>query len=161
EGKLEPCAQHVGRQPMKDFLATIVEQSVEYPIRHFRVHRIPFSNDREQSLFVVAIDDSPAAPHQAKDERVYYYRIDGHSKPAPHFHIELLRNRLTRTVLEIKEIGYRVQSVDREAGQLHVNLNVVVENVSLQSATTWGVHVKQDLDCFGWTEKTTGKELAD
>ena len=141
--QIEHCEQQVGRETMKDYLATMVEQCVEQPIRHFRVHRIPLTDDATQSLFVIAIEDSPAAPHQAKDERNYYYRIDGHSKPAPHFHLELLRNRMSRAVLEITNIDYAVKSIDSKQAQLHVALKVSVENKSLQCATAWGIYVKR------------------
>ncbi|MCC7337859.1 MAG: ATP-binding protein [Pirellulaceae bacterium] len=106
---VEPCDQQVGRQSMSDYLSVLVEQSVEYPIRDFRIHRVPVAADTTQSVYVLEIKDSPAAPHQAKIEKTYYYRIDGHSKPAPHFHLELLRNRHTKSVLEINRIEYSIR----------------------------------------------------
>lgn len=150
--QLESCEQAVGRQPMKDFLATMVEQSVEYPIRHFQVHRIPFANEPAMSVFVVAIEDSPAAPHQAKEERIYYYRIDGHSKPAPHFHVELLRNRMTKAVLQVMDIDYVFQGVEHRdtSPRLNIALTVTVENQSLQSATNWGVYIKTCREDYRW-----------
>ncbi len=161
-GKLEPCPENVGRQVMKDYLSTMVEQSVEYPIRHFRVHRIPFTGDPSKSVFVVAIEDSPAAPHQSKEDRTYYYRIDGHSKPAPHFHVELLRNRVTKAVLKIIDVDYVLQtpSVLGESWGVSIALNVTVENVSFQSATPWGVLVKHMAGHREWTATRVGVNLA-
>jgi hypothetical protein len=158
DGKPEPCEAAVGRQPMKDFLATMVEQSVESPIRHFKVHRIPFTSDPDKSIFVVAIEDSPAAPHHAKDERNYFYRIDGHSKPAPHFHVELLRNRMTKAVLQINEIEYGIRSLNRNSPHATVDvvLDIEVENVSFQSATDWGIHIKQVRGHNDWRWKLDG-----
>jgi hypothetical protein len=152
---IEPCEQQVGRESMKDYLATMVEQSVEYPLRHFRVHRVPLTSDPAKSIFVIAIEDSPAAPHQAKDERNYYYRIDGHSKPAPHFHVELLRNRMTKAVLGIVSTDYTLQTPSESPGSWTFNfaLRLTVENQSLQSASAWGVHVKCCQEDWRWKSK--------
>ena len=160
--QLEACETAVGRQPMKDYLATMVEQSVEYPIRHFRVHRVPFKSDPDKAVFVIAIEDSPAAPHQAKEERVYYYRIDGHSKPAPHFHVELLRNRVTKAVLQIADIDYTLQTPQfGDAPRLNIALRVDVENISLQCATHWGIHVKHPRENYRWTFGPDRKPLTE
>ena len=159
--QLEPCAMVKGRQPMEDFLSALVEQSVEYPIRHFRIHKVHFQDDKQKVVFVVEIDDSPAAPHQAKDEKTYYYRISGHSKPAPHFHLELLRNRLTKPVLEIKEIEFK--TISRPIKQNHpkwmVTLVMAVENASLQVATNWGVHMNQGNKLQKWRLPRVGGTL--
>ena len=143
----QPCEQYVGRQPMRDYLSALTEQSVEYPIRHFKVHRIPFADDGEKSIFVVEIEDSPAAPHQAKEEKTYYYRIDGHSKPAPHFHLELLRNRFTKSILKIEDVDFRLLQYDRDSERwLEIELAIKLKNVSSQCATNWGVLITtQDL----------------
>lgn len=160
--QIEECELLVGRQSMKDFLSTMVEQSVEYPIRHFKIHQIPFTSDRAKSVFVLEIEDSPAAPHQAKDERCYYYRIDGHSKPAPHFHVELLRARMTKAVLEIDEIDYQFQTPSTgERPQLNLLLNVRVRNSSMQAATSWGVHVKMPWENYRWTVARSKEWLHD
>lgn len=152
--KLEACTQVVGRQSMKDFLSTMTEQSVEPPISSFRVHRIPFESDVAQSIFVIEISDSPLAPHQSTKSRYYFYRIDGHSKPAPHFHLELLRQRRQRCVLQIEKITSLVsvpghQSVDTAI--LDAYFDVSIRNVSSLIANPIGINVTIDSDkwrCF-------------
>src|SRR5439155_17887259 len=58
-----------------------------------------------QSLLLTS-EDSALAPHQCAhgggDARkyTYYYRQAGRSEPAPHFYLELLRQRLVSPVLE-------------------------------------------------------------
>lgn len=143
-GSIEQCPTHVGKQTMKDYLATMVEQSVESPIRSFNVYSIPFTDDHRQSVFAIVIEDSQAAPHQAKVLRNYFYRIDGHSKPAPHFHVELLRNRITKAVLEITDVDYvfKGTSSTHHQEKLSVDLIVEVENQSFQAATSFGVHIQ-------------------
>jgi len=145
----QECENTVGRQSMKDYLSTMVEQSVEYPIRDFRVHPIQFAEGDDRSIYVLDIGDSVAAPHQAKDEKKYYYRIDGHSKPAPHFHLELLRNRMTKAVLSIQnvELVGITPFVHLQPGKVRhmaISLSVSVLNESLQSAKDWGVHIHSD-----------------
>ncbi len=157
---IEPCEQRVGRQPMKDFLATMVEQSVEYPLRQFKVHRIPFTGDDSNSMFVIEVDDSLAAPHQAKSDRVYYYRIDGHTKPAPHFHVELLRQRETRAVLEIQCVEYHVEKfLGTETGIVEILMVLPIRNVSFQSATSWGVLIEHTRQDDSWEIRPTGEKL--
>jgi len=158
--EIEPCEQLVGRQPMKDYLATVVEQSVEYPLQDFRVHRIPLTNDHSKSVFIIDVGDSLAAPHQAKRDNHYYYRIDGHTKPAPHFHVELLRQRETRAVLEIGDVEYYVEKfLGTDTGIVEIMIILPIRNVSFQSAASWGVlieHTKQD---NSWEICTTGEHL--
>jgi len=145
--QIEPCPSTVGRQTMKDFLATLVEQSVEYPIRDFRIHPVAISSDRTQFIYVIAINDSLAAPHQAKDERQYYYRIDGHSKAAPHFYVELLRSRYTKAVVEALFDGcnpsFLLKRSDKayEEVTMRVYSRILLRNMSQQIAHPCGVRV--------------------
>lgn len=164
-GNPEPCHQSVGRQPMQDYLAVMVEQSVEYPLRNCRVHRVPFADDHEKSVFVIAIEDSPAAPHQSKSDRTYYYRIDKHSKPAPHFHLELLRNRFTRAVLDIAEIRPRgVLQPDafepNDLPRLLISLTVALVNRSDQTAESWGLIIENGSE-GGWRLERNRVELTE
>jgi len=158
--EIEPCEQLVGRQPMKDYLATVVEQSVEYPLQDFRVHRIPLTKDPQKSIFIIEVGDSLAASHQAKRDSHYYYRIDGHTKPAPHLHVELLRQRETRAVLEIGNVEYYVEKfLGTDTGIVEIMVVLPIRNVSYQAAASWGVlieHTRQD-DC--WEIRTTGEHF--
>lgn len=141
----QECPDTVGRQTMKDYLAQLVEQSVDYPIRSFRVHQIPFTNDPGKHAYVIAIEDSPAAPHQTKDDkRAYYWRIDGHTKPAPHFHLELLRNRFTKAVLAIEEIEPLPEYVNMQRGLITVRMKLIIRNISRQATHYWGLFAKSE-----------------
>lgn len=159
---LEPCRLMAKNTTMKDWLSVITEQSVEYPLRHFQVHQCSFSESPDKSIFVIEFGDSPAAPHQAKSpgDRRYYYRIDGHSKPAPHFHVELLRNRFTKCVLSITEAHLRLKSAFVTNGTLRMEmvLSVSVENISHQAATSWGVHIKTPSEDYRWMVGPAGEK---
>lgn len=140
--QVQACEEKIGRQSMKDFLSTMVEQSVEYPLQSYSVHRIPFTSEPTHSVFVIEVGDSPAAPHQAKDERQYYWRIDGHSKPAPHFHVELLRSRTTKAVLSIQIVKYEVSIVSGITRDVCLLLSPTIKNNSMHSTEAWGVLLK-------------------
>lgn len=145
---IESCIESVGRQPTKDCLSALIEQCVDAPISSYSVHRLPRQNDNSQSIFVVAVEDSLLAPHQAKDERQYYYRIDGHSIPAPHFHLELLRNREVKSILSAEVIDVKAEYVtpydDREQTKdiLRVKVSVRVTNRTLAFAQHWGIELR-------------------
>src|SRR5260370_691046 len=62
-GQIEPCPDTVGRQSMKDWLAVMVDQSVEFSISTFQIHRIPLTSDQSKAVYAIAIEDSPVAPH--------------------------------------------------------------------------------------------------
>jgi hypothetical protein len=139
----QECPPTVGRQTMKDYLAQLVEQSVDYPIRSFRVHQVPFTNEPGKHAYVIAVEDSPAAPHQTKDDkRAYYWRIDGHTKPAPHFHLELLRNRFTKAVLQIENIESAPLTLNVQRGLITVRMKMTIRNISRQATHHWGMYAK-------------------
>ncbi|QDU29566.1 Divergent AAA domain protein [Anatilimnocola aggregata] len=155
---------HEGRTTMEDHLSLVISQSVAPHYRNFEIRRLPISGRPNESVLVVEFFDSPAAPHQSVADVNYFYRLPGHSVPAPHFHLELLRGRLSKTILEVKEVQYVLTSVDHNQNQplcLHVALNVTVENTSLLSATAWGLHLKQAHEYYGWSEESTRRYLFD
>ncbi len=135
-----------GTTPMKDWLARMVSTSVSYPLQEFSIHRIPFADDSQKSIFVIEIGDSPSAPHQTdiKDHKIYYWRVEDRTEQAPHFHLELLRNRMTKCVLKISETQFHVKDVIQESSHLFiaVMLRVGIVNHSAHSATSWGVQFK-------------------
>lgn len=150
--QIEPCPSRNGKQSMKDFLSTMVWQSVDYPLQAFKIHPVPVANKQDKFVFVVAVEDSPASPHQSKEDGKYYYRIDGHTHSAPHFYLELLRNRVTRAVVDVVKTDYTIQTPSRVSGALTMNfaMHITVENKSLQSATSWGIHAKCCREDYRW-----------
>lgn len=160
----DPVRTHEGRTTMEDHLSLVISQSVTPHYRNFEIRRIPISGKLNESVLVVEFFDSPAAPHQSVSDVNYFYRLPGHSVPAPHFHLELLRGRLSKTILEVRDVHYVLTSVDHVQNQslcLHLALNITVENTSLLSATAWGLHLKQTHEHYGWSEEATTRYLFD
>jgi hypothetical protein len=124
-----------------------------YPLSDFRVHvverdqhgsRIPADRD----VIVIDVGDSALAPHQCVHDGgdaakyMYYMRQGGHSVPAPHFYVELLRQRLTNAALTAtpSRIVYVVGSGDQHAGLFALlALRMIVENVGRVAAYKWQV----------------------
>jgi len=167
-GDLQPCPQMFGTVTTKDWLASRVEASVDVAIQDFTIHKIPIASQPDECIYVVRIGDSQAAPHQSRHDTQYFYRLDGQSKPAPHFHVELLRSRYTRAILKITGTRfvvdipvYRQPHGTDEFNQpilatiLTVKIFVEVRNTSLSCANKWGVLVKI-IDSPDWSLDSKG-----
>lgn len=157
--QIEPCQKKFGRQSTTDWLATKVQHSVAYSLQDFRIYDIPISGNLTESIYVVEIGDSNAAPHQAKTTPpIYYWRLFGKSEPAPHFHLDLLRNRLTSVILEVVKIECALDApmlnVIDEAKQRHseleASLTIWVKNTSKRSAESWGARFIPNTDPVYW-----------
>jgi predicted HTH transcriptional regulator len=86
-----------GRTSTREWLEQLLPELVAPPLSGFRVHEVINSaataTPSGRSIIVVDVPDSHFAPHQSRVSCIYYYRVGGHSRHAPHFYIEALRNR--------------------------------------------------------------------
>jgi hypothetical protein len=102
DGTFDGVSPLRGRQPTREWLEQVVPTLLSPQLTEFRVHEIQAVGQSEipQGTVVIVIEagDSPHAPHQVEEDKVYYFRSAGHSVPAPHFYLESLRNRLVRPV---------------------------------------------------------------
>ena len=96
----------VGRTSMRDWIEQKIPNLLEYPASDFRVHRVePTLTSRipnRTDVVVIDFGDSALAPHQRKNDKVYFYRAAGRSERAPHFYLELLRQRYTEVKLDAR-----------------------------------------------------------
>lgn len=160
EFELEACKTLHGKknnEPMKDYLGKIVSGSVEPPLGSFEVHQLRHDKIGNDFIFVIEIGDSHAAPHQVTDgSGKYYYRVGTESKPAPHQHLELLRNRITRAVIDISRIecGFGIYLGRTRNNfpqpQFALYLQVFVKNISWVSASHWGIHLFAEANPYEW-----------
>ncbi len=92
-----------GRTTTREWLEQVVPHLLTYPLEDFRVHVVeaasPSAIPTDKQIIVIDIGDSVLAPHQAAESMGYFYRAGGHSRPAPHFYLETLRNRLVNPSL--------------------------------------------------------------
>lgn len=88
---------HKGRQSTREWLEQVIPNRLSYPLQDFRVHEVepstPSAIPAGKVLIVIDVGDSNLAPHQSIFTYIYYHRVGGHSKPAPHFYLETLRGR--------------------------------------------------------------------
>ena len=146
-----------GRTSTREWLEQTIPTLVVYTLREYRVHQV--ARDAAASripanrhLIVVEIGDSPLAPHQCDKDGgqarrgMYYYRQGSNSVPAPHFHLELLRQRRTAPVLSVDLVSIRPNSCgrfdDRSGAFLLMSFEFRVENTGRNTARLWDVAVE-------------------
>jgi hypothetical protein len=94
---------------------------------------------------VIDVGDSAAAPHQSKRDHIYYYRVGGRSVPAPHFYLELLRQRLTHPALEFSLSAIELVDASEHDNGIFVETKLVFEikNVGRVASYNWNLVVKE------------------
>jgi len=133
-----------GRAKTRDWLEQKIPDLLDYRLSDFRVHTVvpsvPTQIPPNRELIVIDFGDSGLAPHQSRRDHTYYYRSAGRSVPAPHFYLELLRQRLTNPVLDFK-----LSSLDFDAWELDASLvlrieaKFAVENTGRVAAYKWAL----------------------
>ncbi len=151
-----------GSTPTREWLEQIISRLLDYPLEDFRVHAVepakPSAIPSGTVAIVVDVGDSVLAPHQAAGAVQYYYRVGGHSTPAPHFYLETLRNRLTNPILKPELQGVRVARAYACEGGAFVELilRFEVKNTGRVAAYKWrlvldrvtGARQGDDPECF-------------
>ncbi|HEV2296006.1 MAG TPA: ATP-binding protein [Tepidisphaeraceae bacterium] len=134
-----------GRMPTRQWMEQIVPNLVNFPLEDFRVHEVerdsPSAIPTGTVVIVIDVGDSVLAPHQTADTKQYYYREGGHSKPAPHFYLETLRNRLVSPVLKPEVADLRVVRAYPHEGGVFVEARSVfrVTNQGKTAAYKWAL----------------------
>jgi hypothetical protein len=138
----------VGRAAIRDWIEQKIPHLLDYPISDFRVHTVIKSNPSripaDKEVIVIDVGDSAAAPHQNKRDKIYYRREGGRSVAAPHFYLEILRQRLTNPVLEFKLKKIEDADVyEHDDGLLlRVQLKFEIEDVGRVAAYDWQLSVR-------------------
>ncbi|MHB8868885.1 MAG: AlbA family DNA-binding domain-containing protein [Thermoleophilia bacterium] len=140
-----------GRTPTREWLEQQIPNLLAYPLSDFRVHVVerstPSNIPADRDVIVVDVGDSALAPHQCLQDAggarkyTYYYRQAGHSVPAPHFHLELLRQRLVNPVIEVSFQSLSIQDayrVDKDVF-LETRLLFEVRNTGRVAAYKWAL----------------------
>lgn len=148
DGSPDGLPSFVGRTTMRDWIEQKVPHLLDYPLSDFRVHTVIKSDlscvSDGREVVVIDVGDSAAAPHQSKRDKIYYRREGGRSVPAPHFYLELLRQRLTNPALEftLKKIDL-VDVAEHDTGLfLEAKLRFEIKNVGRVAAYNWQLRVR-------------------
>ena len=151
DGTFSGAAPFRGRTRTREWLEQVIPNLVSFTLEDFRVHEVvpslPTAIPAERVLLVIDVGDSVLAPHQSEPAKAYYYREGGHSKPAPHFYLETLRNRLTRATLEVSLVDVKRSDAyvcgDDDTGVfLETRLKFLVKNTGNIAAYKWAVVVE-------------------
>lgn len=96
-GVFDGLPEKQGQTPIREWLEQKLPFLVSYALQDFRIHQVeldtPTIIPANKIVIVIEISDSSLAPHQSVKDNLYYHRIGGHSRPAPHFYLEMLRGR--------------------------------------------------------------------
>jgi hypothetical protein len=142
-----------GRTATRDWLEQKIPYLIDYPLGDFRVHTVeratPTRIPAGREVIVIDVGDSALAPHQCAhgggDARkyTYYYRQAGRSEPAPHFYLELLRQRLVSPVLTATPVALQSRRVTRPDGAIFIamELRFRIENVGRVAAYKWALQL--------------------
>jgi len=134
-----------GRTTTRDWLEQKIPDLLDYRLNDFRVHEVIRGDQSNipsgRELIVIDFGDSPLAPHQSRRHTGYFYRSAGRSIPAPHFYLELLRQRVTSAALE-----FQFESATVEQGWEHdsslflrVVLQFKIKNTGRIAAYKWSL----------------------
>lgn len=149
DGVPDGVPTHQGRTSTKDWLEQKIPHLVSYPLADFRVHVVERSSSSSvpsgREVVVIDVGDSALAPHQCAygggDARkyLYYHRQAGRSEPAPHFYLELLRQRLVNPDLEAKLAEILPEQVARTQNGFFLSflMRFRIENVGRVAAYKW------------------------
>jgi hypothetical protein len=132
-----------GRTTTRDWLEQKLPQLLDYRLNDFRVHIVERSQSSrippERDVIVVDLGDSALAPHQSARDHTYY-RSAGRSLPAPHFYLELLRQRQTSPVLDFELTGAEIDAwLHQGMPMLRVDAKFLIENKGRIAAYKWAL----------------------
>jgi Putative DNA-binding domain len=142
-----------GKTATRDWLEQKIPELLDYPLRDFRVHTVPRTERSTlppgRELIVIDFGDSALAPHQSRKHTGYFYRSAGRSIPAPHFYLELLRQRLTNAALEFDVENAQIDKGWEHQGALYLRIEVqlLIQNVGRVAGYKWSL-VPRAIDGF-------------
>jgi len=145
DGTLDGILPQEGRATIKDWLEQKIPYLVDYALSDFRVHTVLPAVQSEipprRVIVVVDVGDSSLAPHQSSRDRRYYYRCAGRSELAPHFYLELLRQRLIHPALKLELQGLELEDAYPVEDNVFIEARLVfrVENIGRVAAYKWAV----------------------
>ncbi len=117
-GALSPCDRLIEKD---SFINRVTDLITPSP-RGIQFQRI---EKNHQYIYIIETEKSQYAPHQFRN--IYYMRIDGQTKPAPHHYIEALFRKITFPKLEGRVI---INSIRPNGSQFMLQLTFFIFNNS-------------------------------
>ena len=132
----------------KEWLEDLIPVLTEFEISGVNVYPIRGKSssskiENGKALFVIDVPDSDRAPHQSTADRLYYVRLGGKSRPAPHRLIEDIRNRAKHprvdliAELDIHALDLPVETPGPLSGRVTLTFKIRLRNMGfLKSQNT-------------------------
>lgn len=144
DGTIDGVPQTKGRTCTREWIEQIIPNLVEPVPTAFRVHLALDSKNTipdGKAVIVIDIDDSQMAPYQARNNKIYYHRVGGHSVPASHFFLEALRNRTLSPSFSISLNNAKIIRVvdDKEIFFVQLLLHLSVRNDGNITPSIWHI----------------------
>lgn len=115
-GALSPCDKLIE----KDRFVSRVTDSITPTPRGIEFQRL---ENNSEYIYIIEVTQSTFSPHQFRN--IYYMRIDGQTKPAPHHYIEALFKKITYPRLE----GYiKIDSFTKASNQYILTFTYYIFN---------------------------------
>lgn len=136
-----------GRTKTRDWLEQKIPELLDYRLADFRVHTAipsePTQIPAEKELIIIDFGDSALAPHQSTRNHTYYYRSAGRSVPAPHFYLELLRQRLVNPALDFQLSDLEFDAWEHDGiVVLRIEAKFNIKNTGRVAAYKWSLQFR-------------------
>jgi hypothetical protein len=131
------------------WLEDVISDLVTPKLRNFNVFEVTPTRSESailagSAVYVISINESPDAPHQAMDKR-YYLRIAGKSRPMGHVHIQDVFRRTRNPRVELSRLSpYGVPELDTtdpRGERVFVQLHLYVQNNGQRLARHVGAEI--------------------
>ncbi len=148
DGTLDGVPPLKGRTCVREWIEQVIPNLVEPVPTAFRVHRLEATTDysipADGVIIVIDIADSHLAPFQSRQNKLYYYRVGGHSLPAPHFYLDAVRKRQVAPVFKTELTGGRLIRAVSTDSNLFVQLiiDLTVKNEGNVTPTHWHIDLR-------------------
>lgn len=123
----------------KDHLVNRISSAISYMPTGIRIERLEKDG---QYIYIFEVDESPSKPHQYNG--IYYIRLDGQSKPAPHYVVDALFKQIKFANLEgsvsFDKISHKEEKllIDFEAFVRNRSKFIIEKSLSLSVHTSLG-----------------------
>jgi len=149
DGTLTGVDPQKGGEPLVDWLEQKIPNLLDYRMSDFRVHVVEPAREScipaGKIVIVIDVGDSALAPHQSQRDKFYYHRVSGRSAPAPHFYLDLLRQRLASPALEfgLNEVNVWNAGAYDNGIFVHVKLAFWIRNTGRVAAYKWRLRLNK------------------
>ena len=115
----------------KEWIEQVIQSRIQRKIDGLSIKPVRINQDLKQSVYVVAVPESPSAPHMTSDKK-FYKRFNFESVQMEEYEVRSLYNRKEKTKLIIDNIitTREIEYEDEGEGKIaYVNLSFQIENI--------------------------------